>query len=622
MCGIAGIISKRTNIVSQQSLQKMTDAIKHRGPEGEGFWINNNGIAALGHRRLSIIDLSPAGAQPMHYQDRYTITYNGELYNYIELRDQLKSKKFSFSSDSDTEVILAAYAFYGKDCLRHFDGMFAFAIWDELEQTLFCARDRFGEKPFYYYEGEDRFLFGSEMKALWAAGAPKKMNNTMLLNYLTIGYTSDPTLAFSTFYDDISTLPPANYMVLKMLPPNDIMDYEFEIFSYWDLDKETQSAITDEKAIETFSHLFQTSIKRRLRSDVPVGTSLSGGLDSSSIVATINKSHPTIKDQQTAFSAIFSGFEKDESRQIRLVSQQFNIKNFTVTPTAEGLVQDFKKLQHHQEEPFQSSSIYAQYKVYELAKEHGVTVLLDGQGADEILAGYHKYYHWYWQELLAKRDWSMFKKEKQDAKALGANVEWSAKNYIAAFFPLNASEALTKRAIKNQKSHPAIAKDFFNAYKNEPILYKPVIDKLNDILYYNTSQQGLQELLRYADRNSMAHSREVRLPFLNHELVQFIFSLPPNFKIRNGFTKWILREAMTKTLPKEITWRKDKVGFEPPQQSWMKNKRLQDYIHESKKKLVSKGILKKDSIDKPINPLSAHSANNFDWRYLSAAECM
>jgi asparagine synthase (glutamine-hydrolysing) len=260
--------------------------------------------------------------------------------------------------------------------------------------------------------------------------------------------------------------------------------------------------------------------------------------------------------------------------------------------------------------------------VYELAKEHGVTVLLDGQGADEILAGYQKYYHWYWQELVLKSKFKVQNQERKQATQLGGNIEWGIKNYVAAYFPSQASEALTKKAYKSQQSRSSIAKSFFISFKDKESLHKPVVNKLNDILYYNTSQHGLQELLRYADRNSMAHSREVRLPFLNHELVQFIFTLPSHFKIRDGFTKWILRETMTSTLPNDITWRRDKVGFEPPQQAWMKNTHLQDYMHESKKKLVEKGILKKDVLEQAIDPRAAHDKQNYDWRYLSAAECL
>lgn len=610
MCGIAGILSINPTLVQQNKLQLMANALQHRGPDGEGFWINEKSNIGFAHRRLSIIDLSSGGSQPMHYQNRYTITYNGEIYNYLELREELEKKGYQFHTQSDTEVILVAYAEYGDECVQYFDGMFAFAIWDNEYEELFAARDRFGEKPFYYFFDGEQFLFASEMKALWAAGISKQTNNAMLLNYLTTGLVGNPTNAEETFYSNIQKLPPASSLIYA------IDDSDIIVNQYWDLDKETVTAITDEKQlVQGFQALFYQSVKRRLRSDVSIGTSLSGGLDSSSIVAAINKLQ-TPSSKQISFSAIFPGFEKDESKFINKVTQQFNLQNHAVTPTAEGFIHDFEKLMYHQEEPIQSASIYAQYKVYELAKQHGVTVLLDGQGADETLAGYTKYYHWFWQELLRAKQFGLLKKERQSATN---SIDWNYKNYLAAFFPSLVAKQLENNLYKQVKNNSTINIDFFLQYFDRTILYKPVVEKLNDVLYYNTMQNGLEELLRYADRNSMAHSREVRLPFLNHELVQFIFSLPASFKIKDGFTKWILRTNMNGLLPKEIVWRKDKVGFEPPQQQWMQQATVKEMIHEGKKKLISQGILNQSSFNEKVVAKAAHAADNFDWRYLSAA---
>jgi asparagine synthase (glutamine-hydrolysing) len=616
MCGIAGIISTNPNEVSRQRLQRMTDTIAHRGPQGEDFWISDSGKVGFGHRRLCIIDLTDAGSQPMHYLNRYTIVYNGEIYNYIELKEVLEKQGYMFRSHCDTEVILAAYDCYKEECLQHFDGMFAFALFDAKKEILFCARDRFGEKPFCFYQTENEFLFASEMKALWAAGAPKEMNDTMLLNYITLGFTSNPVNQSATFYKDIYQLPAANYLLMDVAKPG-----TSSLRTYWDIDKETTINISEKDAIEKFKDLLQTSVKRRLRSDVAVGTSLSGGLDSSSIGA-LMQSCLTNTNSHSAFSAVFPGYEKDESKYIKSVADKLAITSYVVTPTAEGFINDLDKLLYHQEEPFQSSSIYAQYKVYELAKAQDVTVLLDGQGADEILAGYHKYYHWYWQELIAKRRFEIAAGEIKSAVALGVKADWSWKNYAAAYLPGLTSKQLGQKAYKQQTHHPDINKGFLRNSVDKTSLYKPVVDDLNDILYFNTMQLGLQELLRYADRNSMAHSREVRLPFLNHELVQFIFSLPSSFKIKNGWTKWILRETMNKQLPDEIVWRKDKVGFEPPQQLWMQQPQVQEHMYESRRKLVDKGVLKKSVLNKPISAQSAHESNNYDWRYLCAAYCL
>lgn len=621
MCGIAGILSPDTRNVSGQRLQNMTSAMKHRGPEGDGLWINEENTVGLGHRRLSIIDLSEAGRQPMHYLDRFIITYNGEIYNYPEIKESLVRKGYVFLSHCDTEVILAAYACYGKDCLQFFDGMFAFAIWDRVNQTLFCARDRFGEKPFYYTYSQERktLVFASEMKSLWAGGISKKMDNEMLLNYLTLGWVQSAANKQQTFFEDIVSLPPSHYLFYKFEKENDPY---IEIKSYWDIDKETViTNYSGDFIKQNFLDLFATSVKRRLRSDVPIGSSISGGLDSSSIVAIVNKVLGVLPNQKT-FSAVFPGFERDESKYIDEVTRHFKIKNFKITPTADTFVKDFEKLLYHQEEPFQSSSIYAQYKVYQLAKQNGVTVILDGQGADETLAGYSKYYHWYWQERVASHKWKEVKQEIKLAKDNGQPINWSWKNYLAAFLPSVAATQLRKTYSQKQSNHPDITWDFFSHNYDRTKFFKPAVSKLNDILYFNTMQFGLEELLRYADRNSMAHSREVRLPFLNHELVQFVFSIPSSYKIKEGFTKQLLRISMDELLPKSIVWRKDKIGFEPPQKQWMHNAEVKDLIHESRKKLVKNGILKKHVLKNPVCYQSAHEAGNFDWRYLCAAGCM
>jgi asparagine synthase (glutamine-hydrolysing) len=621
MCGISGIFYSNPSGDSEESqhyllerIKKMSDSLEHRGPDGEGFWIHPKGHGGFGHRRLAIIDLSREAAQPMHYLKRYTIVYNGEIYNYIELRDLLTAKGYGFRSQSDTEVLLAAYDCYGEGCLQYFDGMFAFAIWDEQEQILFMARDRFGEKPLYYSFNEKEFCFSSERKALWAAGLQKKINQPLLLNYLVLGYTQTPLDKTITFHQDVFSLPPSHYIKL------DNRSFRFEMHSYWDCDKETKIEITEADAIKKFKELLMVSVKRRLRSDVPLGTSLSGGLDSSSIASLLFRVKGGNLPLQT-FSSIFPGFEKDESPFIELVAGKFGMDNHQVIPDAEDMIDQFEKLCYYQEEPFGSSSVYAQYKVFQLAAQNNVKVLLDGQGADEMLAGYHKYIHWYLQELFRTRPLFMF----NELKALKRNkipFQWGWKNYAAALFPAQAAIHLEKKESRRLLHFPDLTEAFKELYTDRQSLFKPLVIKLNDILYFNSFQSGLEELLRYADRNSMAHGRELRLPFLNHELAAFVFSLPSHFKIHDGWTKYILRKTMEDQLPREIVWRKDKTGFEPPQQTWMQNNRVQEYIMEAKRKLVKENVLKASVLQKKIQPRDAFAADNFDWRYLVAATCM
>lgn len=590
----------------------MTDAVAHRGPDGEGLWQHESGEVLLGHRRLSIIDLSNAGSQPMAYTDRYTIIHNGEIYNYIELREELAKKGYSFCSQTDTEVIAAAYDCWQDECVDRFDGMFAFAIWDEKEKHLFAARDRFGEKPFFYYFNGKELLFASEMKALWAAGIERIPNQQMLFNFITIGYTDNPSQPSETFYENISKLPPAT--ILKYNSKSN----ELALEKYWDIDQDyVNKKITDSEAAEKFTHLFNIAVKRRLRSDVTIGTSLSGGLDSSSIISVINELQ-VMNYKPQAFTATFPGFEKDELEFSKQVVNKFSLQQFTAGFSPDEMMKDWEKLSYHQEEPFGSASIYAQYKVYELAKLQHVKVLLDGQGADETLAGYHKYFKWYWQELFRNR--KLFRsKELKAAKEMGVQDKFGFKNMIAAYFPGFATVTLENQYLLKAIRHEDLTKNFVKLQSKEAYYTTPDHYTLNGVLYFNTCTHGLEELLRYADRNSMAHGREVRLPFLSHELVEFIFSLPANFKIRKGWTKWLLRQTMTNKLPEAIVWRKDKVGFEPPQKNWMENKQVQDAIHEARKKLVAEKVLKPEVLQKKIQPLASHDAENYDWRYFSAA---
>jgi asparagine synthase (glutamine-hydrolysing) len=616
MCGISGILTTQGNEQPFFPLKKMLQALAHRGPDGENVWQNSEKNVLLGHRRLAVIDTSVAASQPMHYAGRYTIVHNGEIYNYKELRAYLQHQQYSFHSNSDTEVILAAYDFWKEKCLQHFDGMFAFVVWDDKEKTLFAARDRFGEKPFFYFDNDEYFLFASEIKALWAAGVPKNMDERMLLNYLALGFGQNAADKEYTFYKDIWALPPAHYMIYNPASKKTL------IKKYWQLNTEAVSSISVDEAIEKFTSLFTTSVKNRLRSDVPLGTSLSGGIDSSSVTAVINSLQQPGIIQKT-FSAVFPGFEKDESSYINLVTEKFNTQSHTVTPSAHDLIANFEKLCWHHDEPFISSSIYAQYKVFELANQHNVKVLLDGQGADETLAGYQKYIHWYLQDLLTHSYAGERKKTITDLQKNQQPFNWGIKNYIAAFLPMHTAMYLERKEYQQVINQPDINTSFLQQHikgRQWDGIHKMPVTKLNDILYYNTIEFGLEELLRYADRNSMAHGCEVRLPFLNHTLVEFIFSLPGSMKINEGFTKWLLRKTMNDKLPPQIVWRKDKVGYEPPQKNWMDTPILQDYMHEARKKLIDKGVLHNKVLNKKNIAKEAGAANNFDWRYLCAAQ--
>lgn len=620
MCGIAGIISSDPSQIYIGRLQQMANAVAHRGPDGEGFWINPSNTIGFAHRRLSVIDLSAEAAQPMHFSTasfnrRYTITYNGEIYNYLEIREELFSRGYTFQNRCDTEVILAAYDCFKEDCLQYFDGMFAFAIWDEQEQVFFAARDRFGEKPFFYCtnEKEDSFYFGSEIKTLWAAGIEKQVDNQALLYYLGLGFTQFPLQKEKTFYSGINSLLPAHYIYWK------VKEKPLSINQYWNLNN-TTNIISEKEAADKFRSLFFTSVKRRLRSDVFVGTNLSGGLDSSSIVAVIN--NLITSENYKSFSAVFPGYEKDESTYIQEVVTAFGLDDYKVTPTSADFISDFEKLCYHHEQPFGSASVYTQYAICRLAKQNGTKVVLDGQGADETIGGYSKHIHWYLQELLARKKFSLFSSERTALKQNNISFDWGYKNYLAAYAPDITATALQRRENKNLITNTEMEQDFIDAHFDKNNVYKASISRMNDILYYDVIDFGLEELLRYADRNSMAHGVEMRLPFLSHELVEFVFTLPAEYKIQQGYTKWILRESVKYIMPEKVTWRKNKIGFEPPQEEWMKHKAFIDRIHQAKQQLARAGILKKEMVDKAVRSTGAYSAQNYDWRYLVAASLL
>lgn len=611
MCGIAGIISPHKTEDLSQQIKAATQTLTHRGPQNEQYWQNTNGNVIFGHKRLCIIDVDQRSNQPFLYLNRYTIIHNGELYNYLEVKKDLQKKGYQFSTESDTEVIAAAYDAYKKDCLQQFDGMFAFAIWDEHAQTLFAARDRFGEKPFFFFYDKEKFQFASEIKALWATGIEKQVNESLLYNYLTIGYTANPLNPQETFYQNISKLPAASFLEYKLTT------HELSIEKYWTIYIDENKNIRAEEAVEEFKLLFQESVRKRLRSDVAIGTSLSGGLDSSSIVAMCSRQ---VSQNYThkCFTATFAGYEKSEEQYASMIAKQFGLQHCLVNSNENILIKELDEIMWHQEEPLHSASVLAQYKVYEAAKQNGVTVLLDGQGADEILAGYLKYYKWWWQQLYAEKKLKE-SGELEAARILGIKEPFGVKNKAMALLPQFAMTMLQSKKEKQASRQIDLNKEFVHLQRKNFYYATPVESTLNHALHYNSFVYGLEELLRYADRNSMAHAVEVRLPFLNHRLVEFLFTLPGDLKIKQGWTKWLLRKAMEDLLPKEIVWRKDKIGFEPPQKQWMQNVQVQERIQAAKKILVEKNILAPAALNKSVKPTDANEANNNDWRYWSAS---
>ncbi len=589
MCGIAGILSFNQKI-EHISILKMTTTLQHRGPDGEGIWINDTKNVGLGHRRLSIIDLTDAGKQPMHYaNERYTITFNGEIYNYVELKKELINKGYTFHSNSDTEVLLALYDLKKEELLQDLDGMFAFCIWDNVTSTLFCARDRFGEKPFYYHSNKNYFAFASEMKALFTLGISTTKNQKKIYDYLLYNILENPLDKGATFYDNIRQLEPSHYMIITA--ENKIVKKK-----YWDIAIHEQPNVSENEAIEKFKELFTLSIRRRLRSDVPVGSSLSGGLDSSSIVMMIDQMKNSNQVQKT-FSARFKNFSKDEGKYMQMVIDKAAVEPHFVFPTVDSVIANLKTIAYHQEEPIGSASVAIQFEVMKLAKQNEITVLLDGQGADEMLAGYTLFWNTYLNQLY-RSDKSKYTSASRayssihNRTAVTPDFEFKWRAYHNNSFK---TVSHLKNFVKSPTSsyflgiHP----DLVSHYRKEhnPI---PKVNSLKEHLYFFLMKRGLNELLRYADRNAMANSVEVRLPFLSHNLVEFLFQLPDEMLLQNGWSKYILRKSMEDILPQEITWRKDKIGYEPPQSEWLATPKFNDYLHEAVNYLKKEKIITTD----------------------------
>ncbi len=627
MCGIAGLISADGSQVSRPRLQLMTDVLAHRGPDGDGFWISEDGRVGLGHRRLSVIDLSPGGAQPMFYglEDRYVLVYNGEIYNYLELKQRLLNQGYTFKTGTDTEVILALYHLKQEGCLSELDGMFAFALYDRQEQTLFCARDRFGEKPFYYtHEPGHYFYFGSEMKAIWRIGIPRTVSHTMLYRYLAYGMVQDPMHKGDTFFEEIFSLEPAHFLKLQL------GSMTIEKARYWDLNLgDKQVGLDERQASQQLRDLLSRSVTRRLRSDVSVGSSFSGGLDSS-IILSLAASRMD-ENKFNTFSARFPGFSRDEGRYMALMKERYPVISNDVFPNGEDLLSKINSVLYHQEEPLGSASVLAQFEVMKAAKQKGVTVLLDGQGADEIMGGYgHHHLPWIWESLnsgyanMVKSGWYYLSRKTDNHVNLRLIKDLF--RILSFHFPSLSRELKIKRMAARQSFQPFFEKGYDDTF-GKTALYSGLfrgngLPSLDALLYFETCTMGLPELLRYADRNAMAHSREIRLPFLDHELVSFIFSLPGSMKMNGPWSKFLLRKAFEEMLPSQIAWRRDKVGYEPPQQTWMSSPVVQQEIKESIGFLVREGILHPRLLRTTPHGHGAFERGDGSWNILMAKALM
>jgi asparagine synthase (glutamine-hydrolysing) len=543
----------------------MMQIMKHRGPDDEGVFLENN--IGLGFVRLSIIDLSPAGHQPKLSQDgRYVIVFNGEIYNYIELREELKQVGVVFVTNTDTEVLLNAYIHWGEDCMNRFNGMWAFIIYDRETRSVFAARDRFGVKPFYYIQTDDYIGFCSEIPPLLSLLDHKPTPNRQTIFDFLVFNRTDQTEA--TFFEEIKKLPHGHQFRLDLSTGS--LDSSLCAEKWYDLKKKVSSVAGFNNA-EEYRELLSSSIGLRLRSDVPVGVCLSGGLDSSSIVSLLLSDYQ--KEDLNTFSAVYNkGQIGDETEFIN--EYRTSLKNmFFTTPDGSSLAADLDHFVKAHGEPIPSTSPYAQFKVMKLAQGK-VVVTLDGQGADEELAGYHYFFGFYFKDLLTHGRIGKLSSELYHYLATHRSL-FGIKSFLFFMLP----KSIRTKARVNEKGYLNV--DFVNQYKNSNSiagnLYgsKSLTDALLDHFEYK-----LDHLLKWEDRNSMWFSLESRVPFLDYRLVEKTLATAGDWKIRKGMTKYILREAMKGILPEKIRLRRDKIGFGTPQDEWFREPIWQSIINE------------------------------------------
>ncbi len=637
MCGISGVFSfKGPDDRVLATVQLMSSKIRHRGPDGEGILAWNGHDApvslftidtpaeiidsnlswtpsissrqyhsaaqlAFAHRRLAIIDLAVTGHQPMNYSSgELWITYNGEIYNYIELRIELESKGHVFVTKTDTEVVLAAYKQWGQECTTHFNGMWSFVIWDRIANIFFCSRDRFGVKPFYYFIDRNIFAFASELKAL--AACP--MLQTSLNHAAVADYFVDGEIEYKTsgFFNNLIELFPGTQLVVHL------DSKKYELRNWYALRYTEEQADYSEKRykkeIENVRELLVDSIRLRLRSDVPVGSCLSGGIDSSAIsgiIAHLVSDDKTINvgDRLKLFTAAFKDPKLDESKWAQLVVDATKAEWHKVIPEADELFRDIESLIYSQDVPIWSTSTYAQHRVMKLASDNGIRVLLDGQGGDELFAGYMPYFIPFWKELKAHGESA---RRKTEMSHWGNDVvkhrrKETLKQYIVPALPVGMQMYLQKKYFPDLAY---LSPSLLSVYKKNYIPSSSP-DSLNHALHGEFVNTRLKGYLKCEDRCSMWHSIESRTPFADdHRLIEYVFNIPGTLKIRDGITKYILREAAAPFIPLAIRQRRDKMGYVTPNNLWITSMKDQfrPYFDQD-----FDGIFQKDKLMKDFDSL-------------------
>lgn len=622
MCGIAGFINKDGSAAGVQKLKRMTDAIAHRGPDAEGQLCEGN--LALGHRRLSIIDLSDAGRQPMESADhRYVITFNGEIYNYRELKEELSSLGAVFKNDTDTEVIIEAYRFWGPACLSRFNGMWAFALLDRIERKLFLSRDRFAVKPLYLLNRDDLFMFASEAKAIIEVQPEENIPDLVQIRRF-VGITAPENIDEHSWYGNIRIFPAASYGVFS-LDSN-----TFEVKTYWEPDIALfrKKWIEGKDPVETFRKLFDDAVRIRLRADVEVGTCLSGGLDSSAIVGCCSKRHGVT--MQT-FSSRYDDKSCDEGEFIDSVNRFTGARAVPVYPDDKPFpfLEAFRRINRNHDGPSAGASLYSQFSVFREVGRH-VKVVLDGQGADELFCGYAGSLNpamrkaastaprismiWKLLELLRENDFI-------DASQLSADV---GIRVFGIDHYLRLTEEVQKEAAAQAsqlKSHSLFTPAFSALVSDRPncsCSYQSA-DEITQMCLDQTLVSSIPQLCHNEDSNSMDFSVEVRMPFLDYRIVEFALALDSSYKIKGVWQKWIIRKALRPYLPVKVRRRRNKMGYPAPFFRWLRESEEKEQFKEIIFSFARRNIVPAETIEAYYNAHMRGEANmeGILFRYLS-----
>ncbi|MDH4211907.1 MAG: asparagine synthase (glutamine-hydrolyzing) [candidate division WOR-3 bacterium] len=595
MCGIVGYLSVRNDFEPAQ-FAAANNMVKYRGPDDYGYvtmdselkvreWKDENlmdlrrhepVMGAVGFRRLSILDLSANGHQPMHEGAyRYWIAYNGEVYNYIEIRQELEGRGYSFTSATDTEVVLKSYIEWGSDCLEKFNGMWAFCILDRNLKKLFCARDRLGIKPFYYFSDSEHFIFGSEVKQIISLlPSDVGINTSVYFDFLALGSYGNETR--ETFFEGIYKMLPGEFLEVDLSRRDDLF---LNRSSWWDLPVFVSNGAVDERKVYgDIRDLLEDSIRIRLRSDVELGTCLSGGLDSSGIVGIVDRINQTGGSVRRHKVFVIGSIDPrvDETHYAKILINKSRVEPFFEFPVPIDIERELEDFIWHHDEPLLTASIFGGWSVYKLAKKNGATVILDGQGSDELLGGYYIGPH---IDLLGEL--AVSGKIGEFLTQLGENsaLYGTGRTFLLSKVARSIGKRVARRVLPVD-FRPAVFRnvkgwlnpDFVREnIRNSPLLNRDFYPKsrkfsswIKKESYELTRFTNLPGILRQVDRNSMAFSVEARVPFLDHRLVEYLFELPANMILRNGYTKYAYREAMKGIIPEKIRLRTDKRGFEMP----------------------------------------------------------